>query len=122
MRKTINVNEPNEIELAFNDGKTVVLTYDMMAIARFNDLPDGIMSYVNEKSKAEQCAMVIYVGAALYNPEITLDDARKIVSRMDVGTVNEIMLEFSASMGSANKQSLDELQKKTMQEFLNKLK
>lgn len=116
-KKSVNVKEPTELELKFEDGKSLTLLFDVEALLKFNDLPGGLAAFVNEQSIPERCAMVLYIG----NKDLEIDEARKLVSNMDPGSITEIMLEFTTSMGATNNQMLQELQKKTMQEFMVKM-
>jgi hypothetical protein len=122
MKKIISVKPVTELELQFEDGKSLQLVFDMQALSNFYSLPEGLASFLNENSLVERCAMIIYIGGLEHDSRLTIEKARSIVSNMDPASITEVVSEFSLSMGAANNQMLQELQKKTMQEFLEKLK
>ena len=41
-KKTINVKPVSEIELQFEDGKSLTLRFDVKALVNFNDLKGGL--------------------------------------------------------------------------------
>jgi hypothetical protein len=122
MKKIIKVQPISEIELEFDNEKSLYIRFDMEALLRFDDIPGGLTSFIADTSVAERCAKVIYIGAVNSNPGFTLEKAREIVVNMDPNSVMEVLIEFGNSMGTTNNEMIKELQKKTMMEFLAKQK
>lgn len=123
MNKRINVKPVSTIELAFEDGTIIEMKFDAEAIMNISSMEGGISSIMKMKSITEACAKIIYAGTTSTNTNITLEEARKIVSNLDIGTITEIMEEFSdnAYAGKTNEEK-KELQKNLMREFLSTLK
>ncbi len=119
MKKSISVKKPTEIELEFEDGNTLNIIFNAEAISNFNKLEDGLKSFITEDSFSERCAKIIYIGALDRHPDLTIEKARILVSQMDFNSLIEISNDFTESMGS--KGELSEMQKKLMQQFLNKI-
>lgn len=111
MKKVINVKPLNEIELQFEDGKSLTLKFDCEALLRFNDIAKD---FYKDKSIPEICAKVVYIGAKT----ITLEEARAIVANLDPGSIMEIVSEFNESMGVSLKGAQKEYAKKLMAQFL----
>lgn len=112
MKKVINVKPLNEIELQFEDGKSLTLKFDCEALTRFNDIAKD---FYKNKSIPEMCAKVIYIGAKT----ITLEEARAIVANLDISSIIEIINEFNESMGVSLDEVKGEHAKKLMAQFLN---
>ncbi len=62
------------------------------------------------------------MGACEQEAGFSQEDARAIVSMLDLATVTGIIEDFTESMGQDMAAELNEVQKKTMMEFLQKLK
>jgi hypothetical protein len=116
MRKKINVKPVNELELVFEDGKSLILKFDMEALLHFNDVAEGLFQDI---SIPEICAKVIYIGGANYNDGFDLKEARKIVSNLDPETITVIINEFTANMNIEMNEVQKELSKKLMEQFLS---
>ena len=119
-RKRINALEVEEIELSFRD-KIIVLRFDMESITNFEDLEGGYIELINSKSKSVQCAKIIYAGAKNNNDNFTYENALNIVSALSPRTITEILQEWGDSMIDANKVGQNEMQKKLMSDFLEKM-
>lgn len=115
MKKTINVRPITEIELVFEDGKSLQLKYDVKALLFFNDVADGLFQ---DPSIPEICAKVVYIGAASNTEGFTIEEARTIVSNLDPETITVIIDEFTKGMGLQSNEVSKELQKKLMDRFL----
>ena len=120
-KKIINVKPATEIELQFEEGRSLTLKFDVKALLNFNDLEDGLNGFVKEKSLPIMCAKVIYVGAKANDENFTYDEALKITSELDPGTITDIINEFSDSMGSSKNEVKSEHQKKLTMEFFEKI-
>ena len=119
-KKRINALEVEDIELAFRD-KVIVLRFDMESITNFEDLEGGYVGFIKDKSRSIQCAKIIYIGAKNNNDDFTYEDALNIVSVVLPSTLTEIEEEFINSMIDANKVGQNEIQKKLMSDFLEKM-
>ena len=121
MRKKYQVRPATEIELEFPD-RTLLLRLDAAALFHAQDLEGGLSGLLGTKSPAELCAAIIYMGACEQEAGFSQEDARTIVSMLDLATVTGIIDDFTESMGQGMTAELSEAQKKTMVEFLQKLK
>lgn len=120
-RKTINVKPVSELELQFEDGKSLVLRFDTQALLNFNELEGGLTGFIKEKSIPVMCSKVVYIGAKATDGNFTYEEALKITSELDPGTIMEIINEFNESMGTSKNEVQSELQKKLMAEFVKNL-
>jgi len=121
MKKIINVKPITELELQFEDGKSLTLRFDVEALMHFNEMDGGMSAFIGEKSMSEICAQIIFVGGASNNQDLDINEARKIVSNMDIGTITAIINEFTEGMGTAQSEVQKELQKKLMSQWLDKI-
>lgn len=112
MKKTINCKPVTEIELAFEEGKSIVLRFDLLALMNLKDMHE--LTTLSEEPLPEVCAMLI---ASSSSGAVTLEEARTIVSGMDLATVMLIMSEWSDALGVAE----DEATKKLTAQFLNQV-
>lgn len=122
MKKRINVKPVTELELIFEDGKSLTLKFDVEALTHFNDFEDGMQGFLKDKSTPEICAKIVYIGGSSHNDNLDINEARKIVSNMDPATITEIIYEFNESMGVTQNEAQKELSKKLMAQFLNQMK
>lgn len=120
-KKTINVKPVSEIELQFEDGKSLTLRFDVKALVNFNDLKGGLTGFIKEKSLPTMCAKIIYIGAKAIDDNFTYEEAIKITSELDPGTVLAIINDFSESMGTLNNGGQNEVIKKYMEEMVKSL-
>lgn len=121
MKKKINVKPITELELCFEDGKIVELVFNTEALMNFTEI--GEITNISKLSKTnlpELCAKIIYSGAVVKDGNFTLDEARKIVSNLNVSTITEIIQEFNDNMDTGENRA--EYQKNLMREFLQNLK
>jgi hypothetical protein len=115
------VKPVQSLELEFEDGKSLLLTFDMEALYHFYDIGEGISEIIEEKSVPKMCAKIIFASAVYNQPDFTLDQAIALVSNMSPVTITEIINEFTESMGSTKNEVQKELSKKMMEIFLEKL-
>jgi len=121
MKKKITVKPITELELCFEDGKIIELVFNMEALMRFTEVGEITdISKLTKTSLPELCSKIIYAGAIVKDDSFTLDEARKIVSNLDAGTVTEIIQEFTGNMDTGENKA--ELQKNLMREFLLNMK
>jgi hypothetical protein len=120
-RKTINVKPVTELELQFEDGKSLTLRFDVQALLNFNDLEGGLTGAIKEKSIPIMCSKVVYIGAKAVDENFTYEEAVKITSELDPSTIVDIINEFNESMGTTKNEVQSEAQKKLMKEFIESL-
>jgi hypothetical protein len=121
MKKIINVKPVTEIELKFEDGSSLDICFDAEAVSNFSELEGGLTAFIKEDSMPERCAKIIFIGARSKKSDFTLEAARAIVANMAPTTITEIVLEFNESMGAASNEVQSELQKKLMEQYLEKI-
>lgn len=112
MSKTINCKRLEELILAFEDGKEVKVLFDMNSLIKFQELKN--LAQLEGESVPEVCALAIYSGSNL-----TLDEARELVSELQPAVITEIMLEWYKSLGINSEAIKDEEVKKLTAMFLN---
>lgn len=117
-RKVINVKPPTELELQFEDGRSLLVVFDTEAYMNLSELGGGLTGFASEKSLPEQCAKIIYSGATSRNRDFTIEESRVLVSNMDISSITDIINEFSESVGMTKNGVQSELQKKLMEQFV----
>jgi hypothetical protein len=122
MKKSYNVKPVDEIELSFEDGKKVILKFDVKSLLNLNNLKGGMASFFKEKSLPEMCAKLIYMSGAEYNEGLDLAEARKIVSNLDWKTIMSLMNDFGESMGISVGEGQADMLKKMMPQFLQMMR
>ena len=118
MRKQINVKEPLELELVFNN-KNVLLVFNNKAFMNLTQSQEELMDFVSNINIPEICAKIIQASAV---PELSIDEAREITVNLDNETIMEIVNDFNESTGIQKNEVTKELQKKLMMQFLNKMR
>lgn len=120
MKKKINVKPVTEIDLCFDDGKTIELVFNVESLMYFTEIEDvSNISKLIKSSMPELCAKMLYSGAVVKNGEFTLDEARKVVSNLDINTITEIIQGFSGNLDTGELK--EDVQKNLMREFLLKM-
>lgn len=112
MSKTINCKRLENIILAFEDGKEVNVLFDMNSLIKFQDTKS--LNKLSGESVPEVCALAIYSGS-----DLTLEEARSLVSELQPSVVTEIMLEWYKSLGINSEAIEDENVKKLTAMFLS---
>lgn len=120
MKKTYAVKPKTEIELQFEDGKSINITFGAAAIQHLITDFDGGLSEALESEYTELCARIIYSGSVEHESEMSIDKAKQIVSNLDLETLTSIIEDFTDSLGKEKKAEIKELQKKSMMEFVTK--
>lgn len=118
MRKRYEVKPVTEIELAFPE-RTLLLRFDAAAVFHAEDLEGGIVELMKNKNITELCAKIIYMGACEQEKGFTIEDAKKIVTELDLETAEGIISDFLDSLGAG--ETIEETQKKTIMECLEKM-
>ncbi len=105
-----------EIELCIDGGDSVLLRFDVQCLAELQEIKGGIKSLF-KMTIPEQAAQLVYAAGKNHNDNFTFEEARKMVSCMDIASVQEIITTFSESVGSTAEIS-DEFVKKIMAQML----
>lgn len=113
-KKVIKVKPVTEIELQFEDGRSLCVVFDTLAFYYLSELNDGNLGFSTDEKLPEQCAKIIYAGAKERKPDFSLEEARALVAELNIGTITEIMLEFGEGMESLKDEAQKEHQKKLM--------
>lgn len=116
MKKIYVVKPKTEIELQFEDGKTIKIVFDARAVAHFTEF-NGLETLTDSNNYEEICSLIVYAGAVENNENFTLDIAKALVSELDLDTLTGIISDFTDSLGSAKKAQLKEQQKNQMSQF-----
>lgn len=118
--KRYSVKPPTEISLDFEDGVSIYLKFDAKALQHANDLTEEQMK---KQNPAEMCALIVYMGGCDYNEGLGIEEARRIVSNLDIGTITGLIDDFNSALPDnivqEAKEAQKEAQKKTTQNFLN---
>lgn len=121
--KKICVKEIESIELAFKD-KSLYIKFNMTTFANMLELEQDT-AWMNGAgiSKPELCARILHCSAVdEEGNKITLEEARCLVSNMDIGTVLGIVNEFAesvnTSMENIDPNQVNEMKKKITQQYV----
>lgn len=116
MKKVYAVKPKTEIELQFENGKSIVIVFDARAVAHFTEF-GGLETLADTSNYVDICSMIIYAGAVENNNDFTMDNAKTIVSQLDMDTIINIINDFTDSIGTAKKEEIQQMQKKQMSQF-----
>lgn len=116
MRKTMVCKSAPEIEISIDGGDSVLLRFDISCLAELQEM-DGGLTELFKKSIVEQAACVLYAAGKNCNDGLTPEDARKMISCMDIASVNEILNTFMESTGTSTEANT-ELAKKILAQML----
>ena len=119
-RKVISCKPTPEIELAFEGGESILLRFDISALMAIQEMEGGLNSLMS-KSIPEMCVAIMYGAGKEHNENFTLERAREIVSNLSVSVISEIYEEFTDAMYAVDKEQKDELAKKVMAQYLDRL-
>ncbi len=120
-RKVINVKPVTELELQFEDGKSLCVVFDTEAFYNLESLKYDGMEFTEDEPLPEQCAKIVYAGALAKQPDITLDEVRAMVSDWSMGTITDVIFEFADSATSTKNGVQSEFQKKLMELYTRKI-
>ena len=116
MAKKMVCKSAPEIEICIDGGDSKLLRFDVSCLATLQEIKGGLKSLF-KMSIPEQAATLMYAAGKDNNDNFTLDEARKMVSCMDIPSVLEIIKTFSESVGSESGVS-DENLKKVLAQML----
>ncbi len=120
-RKKINCAPVTEIELITAEGETTLLRFDILMLQELQT-EAGSLTEAMKKGIGELAALILYAGAKNQDESMTLEKARKMIVCMSPKDAEEIVFEFSESMGVMVKEEQMELAKKMMAQFLENKK
>ena len=105
-----------EIELSIDGGDSKLLRFDVQCLAELQEIKGGIKALF-KMSIPEQAAQLVYAAGKNHNENFTLEECRKMISCMDIASVQEIINTFSESTGS-NTNIPDDFAKKLLAQML----
>lgn len=100
MAKKMVCKSAPEIEISIDGGDSVLLRFDVQCLAELQEVEGGIKELF-KMSIPDQAALLVYAAAKNHNENFSLEDARKMVSCMDIASVQEIINTFSESTGTS---------------------
>lgn len=118
MAKKMICKSAPEIEISIDGGESKLLRFDVQCLAELQEMKGGIMK-IFKMSLPEQAAAVVYAAGKNHNENFTLEEARKMVSCMDIESVKEILNTFAESSGTTSDVSSD-YAKKIIAQMLGK--
>lgn len=120
MRKKITCMPVQETELEFASGERIILRFDNESLMRLSEMDGGLGGLLPGEriNLTEVCAKVIAAGAL---GGMDYQEAYRLADNIAPGTQQEIIGCFSEAMGAEAKVGQEELKKKVMAQFLEKL-
>ena len=116
MAKKMVCKPAPEIEICVDGGDSILLRFDISCLATLQEMKGGLKSLF-KKNLPEQAAYLVYAAGKDNNDNFTLEEARKMVSCMDIPSVLEVIKTFSESVGTSVDAS-NEFVKKTLAQML----
>ena len=117
MKKTICVQEANEIEIVFND-KTYLATFNMISVRYLQEAlsETGIAKLPYEHF----AALARYSGIKVNHSDFTMEEATALVLTMRPADVNEVVNEYTKSVNGVDVQENEEEIKKVIAQIIGK--
>ena len=100
MAKKMVCKSAPEIELCIDGGESKLLRFDVQCLAELQEIEGGIKALF-KMPIPEQAATLVYAAGKNHNDNFTLEESRKMISCMDIASVQEIINTFSESTGSS---------------------
>lgn len=100
MAKKMVCKSAPEIEISIDGGDSMLLRFDVSCLANLQEIKGGIKTLF-KMPVPEQAAQLVYAAGKDHNENFMLEDARKMVSCMDIMSVQEILNTFAESAGSS---------------------
>lgn len=116
MAKKMVCKSAPEIELSIDGGESKLLRFDVQCLSELQEIEGGVNALF-KMPIPEQAAALIYAAGKNHNDNFTLEESRKMVSCMDIASVQEIINTFSESTGTTSEVS-DDLVKKILAQML----
>ena len=116
MAKKMICKSALEIELCIDGGESKLLRFDVQCLAELQEM-DGGLKALFKMTVPEQAASLVYAAGKNHNENFTLEEARKMISCMDIASVLTIIKSFSEAIGSTSEVS-DEYVKKMLAQML----
>lgn len=105
-----------EIVLSIDGGDEKLLRFDVQCLAELQEMEGGVKDLF-KTTVPEQAARLVYAAGKNHNDNFTLEEARKMVSCMDIASVQEIINTFSESTGTSTELN-EEFAKKLLAQML----
>lgn len=118
MKKKISILPAREVELEFTDGTILKASFNMTAVAY---MQEALFGYTEKIDMTEFGAIVLYGAIHVNHEEYTIEDAKALARGMAPASLNEIINEYTDSLGNIGSGELGDIQKKTMMDMLMKL-
>ena len=118
MAKKMICKSAPEIELCIDGGESKLLRFDVQCLAELQEIEGGIKALF-KMPIPEQAATLVYAAGKNHNDNFTLEESRKMISCMDIASVQEIINTFSESTGS-NSEVASDYAKKLLAQMLMK--
>ena len=118
MAKKMICKSAPEIEICIEGGASRLLRFDVGCLAEIQEMKGGLTKLF-KLSLPEQAATLVYAAGKNHNENFTLEEARKMVSCMDIVSVTEIINTFAESAGTTSDIS-NEYAKKLLAQMLSK--
>ena len=116
MKRTICVEEANEVEIVFND-KTYLATFNMISVKYMQcELKNSGLEALPYEHFA---ALALYSGIKVNHPEFTMEEANALILTMRPADVNEIVNEYTKSVNGVDIQENEEQLKKAIAQMLS---
>lgn len=117
MAKKMVCKTAPEIEICIEGGAEKLLRFDVQCLAELQEIKGG-MKALFKMNVPEQAAQLVYAAGKNHNDNFTLEEARRMISCMDIASVQEIINTFSESVGSSA--ASNEYAKKALAQMLAK--
>lgn len=117
-RRTICVQEANEIEIKFQD-KSYIATFNMASVRYLQEAIDSIKD--SRISYEHFAAIALYSGIKANDPGFTMEEANGMILTMRPADVNGIMEEYADSVNGVSVQENKEELKKALAQILGKI-
>lgn len=115
MKKTICVQEANEVDIAFND-RTYTATFNMKSVLY---MQQELSRHRLENLPYEHfAALVLYSGIKVNTPDYTMDEAAALALTIRPFDLQEIVEEYVQSMDGVSMIEKDEQAKKVLAQIL----
>lgn len=116
MAKKMICKSAPEIEICIDGGESKLLRFDVQCLAELQEIKGGFKALF-KMPIPEQAAQLVYAAGKNHNENFTPEEARRMVSCMDIMSVQEILSTFSESAGSGS-ETANEYVKKALAQML----
>lgn len=95
--KTIKVKPVESYKIELTD-RSFVCSFNMLAMAYFNEEIAKLDGTLGELSNAHLCALILYAGIKPNEPDFTMEEANALAVEMDPSMYGYFMSEFSNTL------------------------